>query len=155
MERILPFIDAYNIDLKGDEKFYNEIVKASSAPVRNAIEEIVRYGNHLEVTTMVIEGIHTKDMIRELGVFLYNAGVKVWHLSRFFPHYLMADRKETSEEYLEEVYQIARESGVPFIYKGNTRYPNKTLCPVCGEMIERIRSKGICNRCETPIYGKF
>lgn len=155
LERILPFIDAYNIDLKGDEKFYNEIVKASSVPVRRAIEEIVRYNSHLEVTTMVIEGIHTKDMIRELGVFLYNAGVKVWHLSRFFPHYLMTDRKETSEEYLEEVYQTARESGVPFIYKGNTRYPNKTVCPICGEMIERIRSKGICSRCKTPIYGKF
>ena len=155
LKRVLPLIDAYNIDLKGDERFYREITKSSSLPVRKGIEEIAKHGAHLEVTTMVIEGIHDAAMIKELGDFLFSSGVNVWHLTRFFPSYMMSDRKETSEEYLSSLYEIAKESGVPYLYRGNSRFNDDTICPNCGKRINRYKTDGFCSHCKTRIYGKF
>ena len=155
LSRILPAIDAYNIDLKGDEEFYQKIVKGSSIPVRKAIEKIVKYGSHIEVTTLVIEGIHTSSMIRELGAFLNDAGVSVWHLTRFFPAYMMDDRRATSEEFLDHIYNEALNSGIPFIYKGNTSHESPTKCPRCKAVIDRLSTNGLCHSCGYKLYGKF
>lgn len=155
LERILPLIDAFNIDLKGDEAFYRTFIKASSDPVRASIRRIARSSAHLEVTTMVIEDIQTPNMIRELGSFLREAGVKVWHLTRFFPSYLLSDRKETSESYLMKIYEVARESGIPYIYRGNTAFHDETICPSCGKRVDRYRINGKCPNCGELIYGKF
>lgn len=83
-QRVIPEIDAFNIDLKGDEYFYRKYCHGEYGPVIDGIREIVRCGRHLEVTTMVIEDIHTKEMIASLGRVLADAGVRVWHLTRFF-----------------------------------------------------------------------
>lgn len=155
LSRILPAIDAYNIDLKGDEDFYQKIAKGSSIPVRKAIEKIVKYGSHIEVTTLVIEGIHTPGMIRELGAFLEDAGVSVWHLTRFFPSYMMDDRRATSEEFLDLIYNEALNSGIPFIYKGNTSHGSPTKCPRCKAVIDRLSTNGLCHSCGYKLYGKF
>lgn len=155
IKRILPFIDAYNIDLKGDERFYNGIVKASAIPVRKGIEKISNYGSYLEVTTMIIEGIHNEGMIREIGRFLSDAGVKVWHLTRFFPSYMMDDRKETSEAYLTRMYEVARQCNIPYIYRGNSISHDDTICPNCGTKIDRYVTNGVCNHCNAVIYGEF
>ena len=155
LSRILPVIDAYNIDLKGDEEFYQKIVKGSSIHVRKAIEKIVKYGSHIEVTTLVIEGIHTPSMIRELGAFLNDAGVSVWHLTRFFPAYMMDDRRATSEEFLDLIYNEALKSGIPFIYKGNTGHESPTKCPLCKAVIDRLSTNGLCHSCGYKLYGKF
>ena len=103
LERIVPLIDAFNIDLKGDDEFYETVCKASLQPVLDGIEYIVNHGRHIEVTTMLIEGMHDEKMVRMLGSLLRERGVKVWHLSRFFPRYRMKDRKETSEAFLSSM----------------------------------------------------
>ncbi|MFA6688902.1 MAG: AmmeMemoRadiSam system radical SAM enzyme [Sphaerochaetaceae bacterium] len=157
LERILPWIDAYNIDLKGDREFYRTICHGNMEPVTEGLRRIVEYGSHVEVTTMLIEGIHDEAMVRELGTVLASCGVQVWHLSRFFPRYRMAGREATSEAFLAKMLAIAKESGVPFIYPGNSALPVETRCPSCGCLVRRhpgdaVRD-GVCPSCGATIYG--
>jgi pyruvate formate lyase activating enzyme len=169
LERLLPLIDAYNIDVKGDERFYEDICKASLRPVLDGIERITREGKHLEVTTLLIEGLHNKEMIQQIGKELKERQVEVWHLSRFFPRYHMEDRKETSEAFLSQILTEAKASGIPYIYGGNSIHEDATICPGCGkclisshayngnqaeESMKRIVD-GRCIFCGAKIYGKF
>ncbi len=155
LERILPCIDAYNIDLKGDEEFYRNICHASAGPVLSSIERIVGYGSHLEVTTMVIEGIHNEEMIGALACMLERRGVNVWHLSRFYPMYRMRDRKQTGELFLKDMIAIASSHGIPFIYPGNSSLPDMCRCPSCGMSIHRPGADGLCPVCGRKLYGVY
>lgn len=149
LERILPVIDAYNIDLKGDDGFYRSICHGSITPVLDGIERIVEYGAHLEVTTLVIEGIHTKAMIHEIGSMLKSRGVNVWHITPFYPMRRMSDRKATSAAFLNAMAEEAAESGIPHIYA----LDSSIHCPECGTRIARKESTGICPSCGRAIYG--
>ena len=81
-------IDALNIDLKGDERFYREVCHAKGA-YQAVLDSIDFWVNHtqsiVEVTTLIIEGFHTPSWVRKTGLLLQEIGVQVWHLSRFFP----------------------------------------------------------------------
>ena len=158
LERIVPLVDAFNVDLKGDDEFYRTVCKASLQPVLDGIEYIVNHGRHIEVTTMLIEGMHDEKMVRRLGALLCERGVRVWHLSRFFPRYRMKDRKETSEAFLSSMLTVARESGIPYIYGGNTMIPAVTVCPHCGRVLRDDVSKmlpSVCPECGETVYGVF
>ena len=158
LERIVPLVDAFNVDLKGDDEFYRTVCKASLQPVLDGIEYIVNHGRHIEVTTMLIEGMHDEKMVRRLGSILCERGVSVWHLSRFFPRYRMKDRKETSEAFLSSMLTVARESGIPYIYGGNTMIPAVTVCPHCGIVLRDDVSKmlpSVCPECGETVYGVF
>ena len=172
LERILPLIDAFNIDVKGDEEFYHTYCGGRLQPVLDAVTNIAsRDDKVLEVTTMVIEGVHTLDMIETLGRQLHDAGVKVWHLSRFFPHWKMRDINETSERFLEKALECAFRSDIEFIYGGNTMSNTwqATKCPGCDTILVTGRrygtgashftaesiTDGHCGNCHTSIYGKF
>ncbi len=172
LERVLPHIDAFNIDLKGDAAFYQDICSGALEPVMASIERIARDPDTvLEVTTMIIEGFHSLEYIQTAGQALADCGVQVWHLSRFFPHYHMADRAPTSEAYLSEMLSAAAASPVPHIYAGNSvnlRY-EATACPSCGRRlinshgyrgearfdVTRNLKGGRCAACGQPVYGRF
>lgn len=158
LERIVPLVDAFNVDLKGDDEFYKNICKASLQPVLDGIEYIVNHGRHIEVTTMLIEGMHDEKMVRMLGSLLRERGVRVWHLSRFFPRYRMKDRKETSEAFLSSMLTVAKESGIPYIYGGNTMIPAVTVCPHCGRVLRDDVPQMLpssCPECGETVYGVF
>lgn len=156
LNRILPEIDAFNIDLKGDNEFYRAICHGMIDPVLSAIEEIVKSGKHLEVTTMVIESMHSGEMIRNIGRMLAEREVSVWHLTRFFPQYKMNNLKPTSELYISKIIKIAQESGIPYIYPGNSILNADTCCPGCKKKLRhpgQTISEGICPYCGEKIYG--
>lgn len=153
LERILPLVDAYNVDLKGDDAFYRTYCHSLMSPVVKAIGKIVEAGCHIEVTTMVIEGIHTAEMIRSLGRVLKDCGIAVWHLTRFFPMRRMADRKVTGEGFLEEVCNVALESGIDHVYRGNSIHHDPLKCPKCGLSLDRKHFSGTCHSCGKMIYG--
>ena len=168
-ERIIPLVDAFNIDVKGDKQFYQAVCNASLDPVLEGIEAIVQAGKHLEVTTLLIEGLHTMETVEFLGKQLKERGVQVWHLSRFFPRYKMETRKATSETFLEDALAVARESGIPYIYGGNSTHVDSTFCPRChrllirdhqyggtqGQEAKETISQGRCKFCNQTIYGLF
>jgi len=172
LERVLPFIDAFNIDVKGDDHFYREYCGGRLEPVLQAIQTICATSHKiLEVTTLVIESIHTPEILFQLGKELKEAGVQVWHLSRFFPHYHMESMPATSEQFLLEALLIAKDSGIPFIYAGNSGLSDwdKTICPSCGKTLIGSHSysgeaawesansiqHGACVFCDYKIYGMF
>ncbi len=172
LQRVLPLIDAFNIDLKGNDPFYKTYCNGVAKPVLDSIETISAESNKiLEVTSLLIEGIHTPAMVRLMARQLAERGVQVWHLSRFFPHYHMTSQAQTSEKFLQRMLEIAVKSGIPYIYAGNSRLEgwDATHCPSCKEVIitthnnpskakkevqTNIQEKG-CKKCGFEIYGHF
>jgi pyruvate formate lyase activating enzyme len=168
-ERIFSVIDAFNIDVKGDETYYRTVCHADLQPVLDNVEAVSKAGLHQEITTLVIQGIHTEGMITQLGKELSNRGVQVWHLSRFFPRYRMEDRKATSEAFLNQMLQAARQSGIPYIYAGNSSHVDQTFCPKCHTLlihshdyqgtqrqdVQKNIPDGRCAVCGQQIYGVF
>jgi len=169
LEKLSPLVDAFNIDLKGDSEYYKTICKGKIEPVLNGIKYLIKQGNHVEVTTLIIEGIHTKETIKDLATKLKEFDVKVWHLSRFFPNYKMPDIKATSEKFLAQMIEIAKDVGIPFVYGGNSLIPSSTVCQNCNKEliqthnnshviirdIDKNTIKGKCIYCGSKIYGVF
>jgi len=161
LKRILPFIDAFSIDLKGDEAFYKKYCKASAEAVMKSIMAIAKAGKTLEVTTLLIEGEHTLGDVHALGLLLSDMGVRVWHLSRYHPAYTLT-LPATSEAFLHDALAVARRSTIPYIYGGNSRQDQDTYCPVCNALviarssgsIHSFLQEGRCS-CSQPIYGSF
>lgn len=163
-----PLIDAINIDVKGNEDFYSTYAKAPHVldAVYRTLEYFINKSSAIvEVTTLIIEPIHTKKMIQEMAHRLKEVGVKVWHLSRFFPTYRMRNYEPTSNEYLQTMVDIAKDSGIEYVYKGNVHSPQDKhiTCHHCGALLKRSKVKGLvdetgllhCPSCNTLIYGKF
>jgi len=172
LERVLPLMDAFNIDVKGDEDFYRNVCGGSLAPVLDSVAKIAAESSKVvEVTTLLIEGYHDERMLRFLAKELAAAGVKVWHLSRFFPHYHMRHLPPTSEAFLEKMLLIAQDSGIPYVYSGNSALSgwDRTVCPSCRKVLIRSHSyggeaaldvghhiaDGKCCNCGEAIYGRF
>ncbi len=168
MEKLLPLIDAYNIDYKGEESFYSKLCGAHEHPVIRNISRINRESKAvLEVTTLVIEKYHSIEKLLSMAEKLFEAGVKVWHLSRFFPAYKMTDCLPTSEKFIKQaVEKISEKFPIPYIYAGNCApsFSSNTKCSSCKEtLIERNGfyshaknlKKGICPSCSGKIYGQF
>ena len=70
----------------------------------------------------------------------------------------MKDRKETSEAFLSAMLTVAKESGIPYIYGGNTMIPAVTVCPHCGRILRDDVSQMLpssCPECGETVYGVF
>ncbi|AHC16228.1 radical SAM protein [Salinispira pacifica] len=184
--RLMEQISAFNIDLKGPGDFYPRYCRGGLKPVMENIRRIARSPDHvLEVTTLVIQDLHSRDEIVEIGKQLEDGGVKVWHLSLFHPAYKMSHIPPTSPDFVTDIIDEFRQRGViPHIYLGNARvegYGN-TRCSSCGaELIHRdgyrIRSRvrtrknqqktgrrhshtdpggsAFCPDCGTALYGRY
>lgn len=114
LEKVIPHVDAMNIDLKGDETFYKEL-GGDYQSVRNTIEYV--YDKcHLEITTLIIPGKNDSDtFIVEQAQWLSSLDPDIpWHLSRYFPRYkytIQSTPKETifhlkniAQKYMHHVY---------------------------------------------------
>ena len=139
-QRFSGLIDAYNIDVKGDDRFYREYCGGRLEPVMDNVRALSQLPDvAVEVCTLLIEGIHHQAGIISMGQQLAQAGVQVWHLSRFFPAWKMQNQAPTSEAWLEDILGIVRrEVDIPWIYGGNTSQVMDTICPRCQTvLIER------------------
>ena len=164
LERLVPLIDAFNIDLKGDEVFYHTFCKASGKPVIDGLKTLAKSRQHLEVTTMVMQNEHTVQDILMLKSILASLEVQVWHLSRYFPAY-KERLAPTEQTFLKEVLSTVQDGSIPFIYGGNTSLAQHTYCPACHALLLQrdkysIRStdsfkRGRCLACSKEIYGSF
>lgn len=132
--RLAPLIDAYNIDLKGDDDFYRRWCGARAAPVlANLRAAAALPAAIVEACTLVVEGLHSVDGLLRLGEGLAAAGLRVWHLSRFHPAWRMSDRPPGSEEFLARAVEaVAARIAIPHVYAGNSRLRRDSRCPGCG-----------------------
>lgn len=106
LEELLPFIDAFNIDLKG---FSQDVYNVCGGTLEQVKETIVcaNASSHVEVTTLLIPGLNDDfaQLEREAQWLASLDPVPTLHLTRFFPRYLYAGREPTP---LETLYR-ARE----------------------------------------------
>jgi pyruvate formate lyase activating enzyme len=139
LEKIGPYLDAANVDVKGfSKKFYNGTCRARLEPVLQTCERMHETGIHLELTYLIIPGLNDDD--EQLRAFCtWAAGVDCdipIHFSRFHPDWRMLDRPATPMETLKKARHLATQAGLRYIYLGNvaSEYEN-TFCPDCGATI--------------------
>ncbi|MBQ2644568.1 AmmeMemoRadiSam system radical SAM enzyme [bacterium] len=165
------YIDAVNIDLKAfSNSFYKKYCWADINYVLDIIKYVVTETNCiLELTTLLIDGENNnyKELNQEFEWIINNLGSDTpVHLSAFHPDYKFLNKQQTTEKMIIDARNIAKESGLKFVYGGNVRNNeiSVTACPNCGfKLIERdgynIKNTGLnidkCINCGQKIYGKF
>ncbi len=124
LREIAPYIDAMNIDLKGfTDRYYREVLGGDRQMVMAFIEEALKTA-HVELTTLIVPGENdTEDEMRELSAWVSglaepDGGNVPLHISRFFPHFHMTDRRATSVKTVYRLAEIAREK-LKYVYTGN------------------------------------
>jgi pyruvate formate lyase activating enzyme len=119
LRKLLPTIDAFNIDLKGFTQTFYDKLNGNLEQVKRTIE-IANESSHVEVTTLVIPGENDDDETMEaLAKWLasVNPGIQL-HLTRFFPAYLWRDKPATPLDTLDRLREIALKH-VSNVYLGN------------------------------------
>ncbi|MDP4206893.1 MAG: AmmeMemoRadiSam system radical SAM enzyme, partial [Bacteroidota bacterium] len=162
---LLPFIDAFNVDLKAfDDNFYRKVTGSSLAPVLESIKIIYNAGKHLELTNLVIPGENDdEEKFKEMLDWITKelSPSVPFHLSRYFPSYLYTEAP-TPTSTLAHLFKLAHEK-LEFVYVGNVSLEGKsdTFCPSCKHLlISRYRyqseffdldESGNCKNCGTHV----
>lgn len=122
LEKLLPYIDAMNIDLKAfSEEYYRDICGGSLKMVQDFIE-MASGGCHVELTTLVLPGKNDSEeqMRREASwIASLPGGSEIpLHISRFFPRYKMTDLSPTPVHTIYHLASVAKEY-LKYVYTGN------------------------------------
>ncbi len=165
-------MDAANVDLKAfTEDFYWQLTAAHLQPVLETLEYVKRETRTwLEITTLLIPGRNDSDaeltalsewMVEKLGPDV------PLHFTAFHPDYKLRDVPPTPPAMLRRARDIARRTGLRYVYTGNTHDPEgeTTYCPGCGGALivrdwhelraYRLTADAKCPDCATVIPGHF
>lgn len=171
MEKLATYMDAANVDLKGNKEFYEQYTLTPNAPesILNAIKIMDENNMHVELTTLVIPGLNDDEewIEWEANWILENLGPDTpVHLSRFYPAYLMRDRPQTPIKTITQLRELMLNSGLHYVYVGNIpgSEAESTFCPNCGEKVIGRRGYDItswnltkemkCSSCGHPVNIK-
>ena len=117
--RLLPYIDAANIDLKA---FTGEGYRALGGDLETVKQSISSLAGriHLELTTLIVSGFNDSEQeMRDEMAWIASLDPTIpLHLSRFFPRHRMLETSPTPPETLHRLANIAREN-LEFVYIGN------------------------------------
>lgn len=128
LDRIIPYIDAMNIDLKGfNADYYNKTLGGDFDMVKEFIKEAVKHC-HVEITTLVVPYENDSDeeilQIADWIAGLKNAAGETvgreipLHITRFFPYFNMTDRYPTDVKTIYHLAEVAKRR-LRYVYKGN------------------------------------
>lgn len=165
LEELIPFIDAFNVDLKAfSEGFYKEITQSRLAPVKKTIKSIAHAGKHLEITNLVIPGLNdNRREFEEMVKWIANeiSDRTVLHISRYYPAFQMKIEL-TPLNTLLELFEIAK-NYLKYVYLGNIieKIYETTFCDKCNEELivrEALKTKlvgldtyGNCLHCRNHV----
>ncbi|MCI0468457.1 MAG: AmmeMemoRadiSam system radical SAM enzyme [Nitrospirae bacterium] len=140
---IAPYLDAANIDLKGDDNFYKKICGARSQPVLDTIKLMKELGVWVEVTTLIMPDYNdSEDFLRWTAEFIKSIDPAMpWHVTQFYPTYKLNDKPRTALKTLRMARDIGVRTGLKYVYEGNVpgEGGENTHCPICKELlIERL-----------------
>ncbi|HCW54032.1 MAG TPA: AmmeMemoRadiSam system radical SAM enzyme [Clostridium sp.] len=162
--KLLPYIDAMNIDLKAyTNKYYNKICGASLEPVLETIKRCNKKC-HIEITTLLVSDENDSEKeAQEIAQFISSVDENIpLHLSRYFPRYKM-ENEATHIERLLHAQDISKKY-LKYVYIGNVQgTDNNTYCPNCGTLlIERHNyttkvfiNENTCPSCKSKINIKL
>jgi pyruvate formate lyase activating enzyme len=136
--KILPLIDAMNIDLKSmDEDFYRKICKGKLSYILRAIELSYQHKVHIEITNLLIPTLNDpEEQIQKLVDFVAGLSDRIpLHFSRYFPSYKM-NMPATPLETLNKAFLLGKRK-LKYVYVGNAYISNtsNTFCPNCNELL--------------------
>lgn len=168
VKEIAPYLHAVNIDLKSfDDEFYRKNCGAHLEPVLEAIRLHKKLGVWTEITTLIIPGLNdSMEELRKIAEFIKGLGEETpWHVSRFYPAYMLIDLPPTPVETLRKAREIGYEEGLRYVYIGNVPGEGEnTYCYSCGELlierrgylVKRNRVSGsACSNCGATVDGVF
>ena len=165
-------MDAANVDLKAfTEEFYQKITYSHLQPVLDTLVYLKRETSvWFEITNLIIPDANDNpgELRKMCDWILDSIGDEVpLHFTAFHPDFRMQDRDRTNPETLRLAYDIAKQTGLKYVYVGNTHDVERqsTYCHGCGRLIVQrdwyqlgvyeIDGAGCCNHCQTPIPGRF
>ncbi|MFW9923715.1 MAG: AmmeMemoRadiSam system radical SAM enzyme [Candidatus Thorarchaeota archaeon] len=163
LDQLLPYIDAANVDLKGDKVFYKNLCKIThQEAVLETCKKMVEKKVHLEITNLLVTNENDSiEQIQELVDFVYKElGADIpLHFSRYFPQYKLKS-PPTPIETLYKARELATKRGLHYVYLGNVRDAehSNTYCKQCSSLlINRIGyhteishlKDGKCTKCGT------
>ncbi|HMK42719.1 MAG TPA: AmmeMemoRadiSam system radical SAM enzyme [Dissulfurispiraceae bacterium] len=164
---IAPYLDANNIDLKGDDNFYRKLAGAHLKPVLDTIHLMKELGIWVEITTLIIPDWNdSEEFLQWAAQFIASVDPAIpWHVTQFHPTYQLLDKPRTPLSTLVRAREIGLAAGLKYVYQGNMPGGGgeNTNCPSCGNVvIERYGfavsgmklSGGSCSACGTPIAGR-
>ena len=164
----MKVLDAVKIDLKGfTESFYRRICQGELEPVLKTLKVLKEEGIHFEIVNLIVPTLNDKpDEMRKMCQWIKkNLGEDVpLHFIRFSPRYKLTHLPETPVSKLGEAFNIAKETGLNYVYIGNVpgHEYNSTFCPKCGKrliyragfhVIEDNVEEGRCKFCGQEIPG--
>lgn len=128
LDRLSPYIDAMNIDLKGfTDRYYRDVLGGDRKMVMDFIREAVKRC-HVELTTLIVPGENdSEEEMRELSQWIAGLpevsggrqGREIpLHISRFFPRYRMTGKKPTDVRKVYSLVKVAEEN-LRYVYPGN------------------------------------
>ena len=169
LEYLRPHIDAYKVDLKSfDDRRYREL-GGRLQPILDTIKWLHQAGVWVEIVTLLVSGFNDSEAeLTALTAFIASVSPDIpWHVTAFHQDYRMTDPADTTPEMLVRAANIARRSGLRYIYAGNQ--PGQvgaleaTHCASCGDALisrsgyfiqeYRLQPDGSCPRCNTKIPG--
>lgn len=117
--RLLPHVDAMNIDLKGWQEDFYRWVGGDLGTVRETIEHAVTHGVHVEVTTLIIPGRNDSaaDMDAEARWLASLSPEIPLHISRYFPRHRVST-PPTPIASIDRLAEIARRH-LRHVHRGN------------------------------------
>jgi pyruvate formate lyase activating enzyme len=119
LKRLLPVIDAFNIDLKGFTEEYYHKLRGDLETVKRSIK-LASEQCHVEVTTLIVPGENdTEEEMRELSSWLASINPNIaLHISRFFPRWQMQDKDATPVGQIFRLSKIAKNK-LTYVHEGN------------------------------------
>ncbi len=119
LRKLLPWIDAMNVDLKSFSQSFYDRLRGDLASVKRTIR-IAAESCHVEVTTLILPGENDSDAEMEaLSSWLTGISPEIpYHISRFFPHFQRMDLPPTPVEKIYRLVEIAR-GNLMHVYSGN------------------------------------
>jgi pyruvate formate lyase activating enzyme len=165
-DRIGPYLDAINIDLKGLEPFYKKVCGAHLQPVVDSIKKMHDLGIWVEVTTLVIPSENDSDgELETLAGLIASVDRSIpWHISAFHPAYRMTDKPRTPAATIQRARRIGQKAGLQYVFVGNLPGlgGENTVCPRCREsvlerlgftIVRNLLVNGKCPHCHGDIFG--
>ncbi len=134
--KLLPYVDAMNIDLKGyTNGYYSKVCGAKLEPVLETIKRCNEHC-HVEITTLLVSDKNDSlEEVKEIAKFISRVNENIpLHLSRYFPRYKM-DNEATKIEKITEAQKEAKKY-LKYVYVGNVGgVDNNTYCPYCNALL--------------------
>jgi len=159
LRELLPFTDAFSIDLKSKEEYcYRHFCGGRLEDVERTIKIVYESRKHLEITHLLVTGVSTDLNKLELlvkWVAEIDRAIPL-HLIRYFPANKY-DEPPTDLQFMSEAYKTAR-TYLDYVYLGNlwSGEGQSSYCPHCGELLIRRSPNhveivgldgNLCSRC--------